>query len=78
MAKGLTENRCEIILALADSKMNVSEVARQLYMCVRSVYYQIERIREITGKDPLKFYDLYELTLLAKAERARKWTEKES
>lgn len=76
MAKGLTENRCEIILALADCSMNVSAAARQLYMNWRSVYYQIDRIREITGKDPLKFYDLHELTLLAKAERERKWTEK--
>lgn len=65
MAKGLTQKRCEIILALADSNMNVSDAARRLYMCRGSIVYQIERIMEITGKDPLKFYDLYELTLLA-------------
>ena len=76
MNKALSENRCEIILSLADNKMNVTEVSRQLYMHRSTVAYQIERIKELTGKDPLKFYDLYELTLFAKAERARKWTEK--
>ena len=76
--KPLSEYRCKIILALAESKMNVSEVARRLYMCRGTVDYQINKIRQLTGKDPLNFYDLYELTLCAKAERTRKWIEKQS
>jgi DNA-binding PucR family transcriptional regulator len=71
----LADHRCKIILALADCKMNVSEVSRQLYMHRGTVAYQIERIKKLTGKDPLNFYDLHDLVLYVKAERNRKWTE---
>lgn len=69
----LSEDRCKIILSLADNKMNVSEVSRQLYMHRNTVVYHINRIRQITGKDPLNFYDLYRLVILAKEERAERW-----
>ena len=68
----LSEDRCKIIIALADNKMNVSEVSRQLYMHRNTVAYHINRIRQITGKDPLNFYDLYRLVMLAKEERGRR------
>ena len=71
--KPLSDNRCKIILALAENKMNVSEVSRQLYMHRNTVVYQIGRIKQLTGKDPLNFYDLYDLVLYVKAERFRKW-----
>ena len=71
--KPLSDNRCKIILALAENKMNVSEVSRQLYMHRNTVAYQIERIKQLTGKDPLNFYDLYDLVLYVKAERFRRW-----
>lgn len=67
--KLLSEKRIDIILSLADNRMNVSEVARKQYMSRNTVVYNIERIREITGKDPLDFYDLHELVRMAKAER---------
>ena len=73
MATELSEDRCKIILALADNKMNVSEVSRQLYMHRNTVAYHIKRIKQITGKDPLNFYDLYRLVMLAKEERAERW-----
>lgn len=69
----LSEDRCKIILYLADNKMNVSAVARQLYMHRNTVDYHIRRIKQITGKDPLNFYDLYILVLLVKEERAERW-----
>ena len=71
--KPLEEHRCKIILALADCRMNSSEVARRLYMSRGTVAYQIERIKQLTGKDPLNFYDLYRLVMLAKEERAERW-----
>lgn len=71
----LSEERCKIILALADNKMNVSAVARQLYMHRNTVAYHINRIKQITGKDPLNFYDLYNLVLRAKEEMAERWIE---
>lgn len=69
----LSIERCRIIIALADSKMNVSEVARRLYMHRNTVAYNLERIKQITGKDPLNFYDLYRLVMLAKEELAERW-----
>lgn len=73
MATERSEDRCKIIIALADNKMNVSEVSRQLYMHRNTVAYHIEKIKQITGKDPLNFYDLYCLVMLAKEELAERW-----
>ena len=73
MATELSEDRCKIILALADNKMNVSAVARQLYMHRNTVDYHIRRIKQITGRNPLNFYDLYILALLVKEEMAERW-----
>ena len=72
----LADHRCKIILALADANMNVLEVSRQLYMHRNTVAYQIGRIKQLTGKDPMNFYDLHDLVLYVKAERNRKWTER--
>lgn len=69
----LSEERCKILITLADSKMNVSEVARKLYMHRNTVDYNLRRIKQITGKDPLNFYDLYRLVMLAKEELAERW-----
>jgi carbohydrate diacid regulator len=69
----LSTERCKIIIALADNKMNVSAVSRQLYMHRNTVAYNLEKIKQITGKDPLNFYDLYRLVMLAKEELAERW-----
>lgn len=71
----LSEERCEIIISLADNNMNITKVARLLYMHRNTVEYQINRIKEITGKDPRNFYDLYKLVLIAKTEMAERWIE---
>ena len=63
---GLTPIREKIILTLADSKMNMSETGRRLYLHQHSVVYNIKRIKDITGKDPLNFYDLYDLVQMVK------------
>lgn len=62
----LSQDQHEVILALADNGMKVSEVARKLYTSRQSIDRHIERIREITGKNPLNFYDLYDLLLFVK------------
>ena len=62
----LSQDQHEVILALADNGMKVSEVARKLYASRQSIDKHIARIREITGKDPLNFYDLYDLLLFVK------------
>lgn len=59
--RDLNEFDLKIIVALADCRMNVSEAARQLYAHRNTVAYHIRRIKKITGKDPLNFYDLCDL-----------------
>ena len=71
MAKDkMTPVRCEIVLALADCQMRAAAAARKLYMDHTSVLYHIKVIKNITGKDPMNFYDLCELVGMVKGARA--------
>lgn len=51
----------KIILTLADCNMQVSEVARQMFMHRNSIVYHINKIKRITGKNAQNFYDLCDL-----------------
>lgn len=62
----LDERDAKIILKLADCRMNVSEVARQLFMHRNTVQYHIDKIYRVTGKNPLNFYELFDLTFMAR------------
>lgn len=62
----LDELDAKIILTLAEVKMNVSEVSRQLFMHRNTVQYRIDKIKRITGASPLNLYDLCKLTALAR------------
>lgn len=62
----LDERDAKIILVLADSQMNVSEVARQLYMHRNTIVYHIDKIQKVTGLNPLNLYDLFKLTCMAR------------
>lgn len=62
----LDELDAKIILTLAEVKMNVSEVSRQLFMHRNTVQYRIDKIQRITGASPLNLYDLCKLTALAR------------
>lgn len=62
MAKDeITPIRRDIILALADCKMRVNAAAKKLYISNKTADYHIKIIKAITGKNPLNFYDLFEL-----------------
>lgn len=50
-----------IILELANNRMNVCEVSRILFTHRNTVSYRISKIKRLTGLDPLNFYDLYKL-----------------
>ena len=65
----LSEVRKDIILSLANHNMNESKVARELFMHRNTVVYNIKRIHQITGKDPMNFYDLHDLVRLVNEER---------
>lgn len=62
--KALSEQRCKIVISLANNNMNVSETARQLYMHRNTLAYNIERIHKLTSYNPLNFWDLHELATL--------------
>ena len=74
-AQKLSDHQCQIILTLADADMCVSKAARNYYMSEPGYVYQLKRIKDITGKDPKKFYDLCDLLLYIKAEWNRKHIE---
>ena len=59
--KRLDEIDAKIVVSLADNRMNICEVARVLYMHRNTVAYHIQKIKRITGLDPLNFYDLHKL-----------------
>lgn len=51
----------QIILNLADNRMNVCAVGRILFMHRNTLAYHIGKIKKLTGLDPLNFYDLHKL-----------------
>lgn len=57
----------QIILKLADNRMNVCEVGRVLFLHRNTVSYHISKIKKLTGLDPLNFYDLHKLVNSVKA-----------
>lgn len=67
----LSRKRCDVILALAECRMNPSDASRMLGIHRNTVIYQIGRIKQLTGKDPLCFYDLHDLVQYVKAESQR-------
>lgn len=58
----------DILIALVESGMNQSEVARRLYVHRNTIVYRLNRIRKTTGLDPLNVYDLIELIKRMKGE----------
>lgn len=62
----ITPTHKEIILALASKDMSVRGASKILYMSDSTIYSALNRIKNITGKNPLRFYDLIYLVELAK------------
>lgn len=66
MAKDkMTPIRWEIVQALANNRMRVTEAARALYIDRSTVLYHLGMIKAITGKDPMNFYDLVDLVWMS-------------
>ena len=64
----LTVDDWSIILTLADNRMQVATTARKLYCHKNTVTYHVNKIKKLTGLDPLNFYDLIKLVKQAKEE----------
>ena len=56
----------EVIVALADNSMNVTDTANAMYVHRGTVHYRAKKIREGTGLNPVNFYDLCELLPVAR------------
>ena len=65
----LTDKQRDIISCLAFNRMNVSFVARAMHYHRNTIVHHIKKIKEITGLDPLDFFDLQELYKMAGGEQ---------
>ena len=63
----MTEMQAVVVIAFADNNMNMQATARQLYYHRNTVVYNIAKVREQTGKDPMNFYDLCKLLPIARS-----------
>ena len=59
----------DILIALVESGMNQSEVARRLHVHRNTVVYRLNKMRKTTDLNPLNVYDLIELIKRIKGER---------
>ena len=59
----------DILIALVESGMNQSEVARRLHVHRNTVVYRLNKMRKTTGLNPLNVYDLIELIKRIKEEK---------
>lgn len=66
MKKELTNEEIDVILLLAENDMNVSAVARDLFISNSAVLWMLTKICVKTKLDPRCFYDLVELVKIAK------------
>ena len=57
----VTQLHAEIIIALADNQLKITEAAKKLFMHRTTLNYHIQKIHKTTGKNPLDFYDMCEL-----------------
>lgn len=57
----MSDKEKAVILQMCEYDMNVSKVARVMYVHRNTVVYHIEKIREETNLGPMRFNDLVKL-----------------
>ena len=57
----LNDFQKKFILTMADCSMNQTEVGRELFIVPSTASFHCRQIKNLTGKDPRKFWDLLEL-----------------
>lgn len=57
----MTDKEKEVILQMCEYDMNVSQVSRVMGLHWNTVMWHIEKIKQRTKLDPLRFYDLVKL-----------------
>ena len=62
----LTPTQASVIIAYARNAMKVQPTSEVLFLSYGAVNYNLDRVRQKTGKDPRNFFDLYELVETAR------------
>lgn len=57
----LTNANKKIVLAFAENDMKVSKTARSTFYSKNTIDYHLKCVKQKTGLDPFKFYDLVEI-----------------
>lgn len=61
----MNKKDAHIVMAMANHNMNVTDVARAIFVHRNTVLYHLDKVKQQTGLDPRQFYDLVELVKMA-------------
>jgi len=62
----LTKDQARLIVALSENNLSGTETAKKLGWGRTKLYATMKKIREKTGKDPLEFFGMCELLVMAR------------
>ena len=57
----LNRDEIDTVLAFAEYDMGIRKTARETFFHYNTIVYRLERVKEKTGLDPHRFYDLMKL-----------------
>lgn len=61
----MNKEDAHIVIAMTNHNMNVTDVARAIFTHRNTVLYHLNKVKQQTGLDPRRFYDLVELVKMA-------------
>lgn len=61
----MNKEDAHIVVAMANHNMNVTDVAHAIFTHRNTVLYHLNKVKQQTGLDPRRFYDLVELVKMA-------------
>ena len=61
LVKTLKRNELETLMDFAKYDMSVSKTAKETFFHRHTIDYRLNKVKEKTGLDPYKFYDLVKL-----------------
>lgn len=61
----MNKEDAHIVVAMVNHNMNVTDVARAIFTHRNTVLYHLNKVKQQTGLDPRRFYDLVELVKMA-------------
>lgn len=60
----LSPEQVQMVRAIANSNMVLSRAARAMHRCRQGLQYHLDKVFELTGLNPMNFYDLNKLLQL--------------